>query len=115
MHIAAIALSVLLALVMLGSGVMKLIRAPRIVTAMATVHVTPPQMTGLGVLELLATVGLIAGLWLPPIGVAAAIGSVLYFAGAIAAHLRFQDPDRQGAIAFLALAVATLVFVALAS
>ncbi|WP_213815522.1 DoxX family protein [Glaciihabitans sp. dw_435] len=115
MHIAALTLSVLLALVMLGSGMMKLVRAPRIVTAMAAVHVTPSQMSVLGIVELLATVGLIAGIWLPPIGLAAAIGTVLYFAGAILAHLRAHDPDRNGAIAFLALAAATLTLIAVAS
>ena len=35
------------------------------------------------------------------------LGLVLYFAGAIVAHLRARDPAMQGAAAFLALAVAT--------
>lgn len=115
MHIAALILSLLLALITLGSGVMKLIRAPRIVTAMAAVNVSAPQLPLLGVLEILATIGLVAGIWLPALAIAAAIGSVLYFAGAIIAHLRANDPDRQGAIAFLSLASAALVLLLLST
>ncbi len=35
--------------------------------------------------------GLVAGIWYPPLGIAAAIGLVLYFVGAIGAHLRKND------------------------
>ncbi len=35
--------------------------------------------------------GLVAGIWYPPLGIAAAIGLVLFFVGAIGAHLRKND------------------------
>ncbi|MDX1892767.1 DoxX family protein [Mycolicibacterium sp. 050158] len=108
MHIAALVLSLVLALAMLASGVMKLIRAPRIVALMAAVNVTPPQLTILGGLQVASTIGLIAGIWFPPLAIAAAIGLVLYFSGAIVAHVRAGDRAMQGAIFFLVLAVATL-------
>ncbi|WP_144751505.1 DoxX family protein [Curtobacterium pusillum] len=114
MHIAAVVLSLVLALAMLGSGVMKLIRNPRIVASMEKVHVTPPQMIVLGLLEVAATVGLVVGLWWTPLAIAAAIGSVVYFAGAVVAHLRAHDRDLQGAVVLLALSVATLVVLLLA-
>lgn len=114
MHIAAVVLSLVLALAMLGSGVMKLIRNPRIVASMENVHVTPPQMIVLGLLEVAATVGLVVGLWWTPLAIAAAIGAVVYFAGAVIAHLRAHDRDLQGAGVLLALAVATLVVLLLA-
>jgi DoxX-like family len=41
-----------------------------------------------GLLEIAAAVALIAGIWFQPIGVAGAIGSTLYFTGAIVAHIR---------------------------
>jgi uncharacterized membrane protein YphA (DoxX/SURF4 family) len=113
-HIAAVVLSLLLAVAMLGSGVMKLVRAPQMVSNMAVVHVTPSQMSVLGVLEVAATVGLVAGLWFPPLAIAAAIGAILYFAGAIAAHVRAKDSGMQGAIALLVLSVATLIVLLLA-
>ncbi|GAB7070513.1 DoxX family protein [Mycobacterium hodleri] len=109
MHVAALILSVVLGLAMLASGVMKLIRAPRIVSMMAAVHVTPPQLTALGALQVASTIGLVAGIWFPPLAIAAAIGLVLYFTGAIVAHVRAGDPAMQGAVAFLLLAGATTV------
>ncbi len=99
---------------MLGSGVMKLIRNPRIVASMENVHVTVPQMTVLGLLEVAATVGLVVGLWWTPLAIAAAIGAVVYFAGAVVAHLRAHDRDVQAAVVLLALSVATLVVLLLA-
>lgn len=110
MHIAAVTMSIVLGLAMLASGVMKLVRAPRIVSMMAAVHVTPPQLTVLGALQVASTIGLIVGIiWFVPLAIAASIGLVLYFTGAIVAHLRAGDPAMQGAIAFLLLAVATTV------
>ena len=61
MHLAALILSIVLGFAMLASGVLKLIRAPRIVALMAAVHVTPPQLTVLGALQVASTIGLIAG------------------------------------------------------
>lgn len=115
MHIAALILSIVLGVAMLASGVMKLIRAPRIVSLMAAVHVTPPQLTVLGALQVASTTGLIAGIWFPPLAIAASIGLVLYFTGAIVAHVRANDPAMQGAIAFLALSVATMITLFLGS
>jgi hypothetical protein len=46
---------------------------------------------GIGALELLAAVGLLAGLAVWPLGVAAGIGLVLLMIGAIVAHLRAGD------------------------
>lgn len=114
MFIAALILSLLLAVALLGSGVMKLVRAPQMVTSMAVVNVTPPQMSVLGALEVAAAVGLVAGIWLPPLAIAAAIGAVVYFAGAIVAHVRASDRGLQGAAALLVLSAATLVVLILA-
>lgn len=109
MHSAAIASSIVLALVMLGSGVMKLVHAPRVVALMAAVNVNRTQMTWLGLIEVSAALGLIIGIWWPPLAIAAAAGVILYFGGAIVAHLRARDHGMQGAAAFLALGIATLV------
>lgn len=114
MQIAAVVLSLLLALAMAGSGVMKLLRAPQMIENMRAVHVTVPQMTVLGVLEVAATVGLVIGLFWWPLGVAAAIGAVLYFAGAVVAHLRASERNLVPAAVLLLLAVATLVVLLLA-
>lgn len=114
MHIAAVVLSLVLALAMLGSGIMKLVRNPKIVASMEAVHVSPAQMIVLGLLEVAAAVGLVVGLWWVPLAIAAAIGAVVYFAGAVVAHLRAHDRELQGAAVLLVLAVATLVVLLLA-
>jgi hypothetical protein len=54
-------------------------------------------------------VGIIVGLFVPWVGVAAAAGCVLYFVLAIGAHLRVRDWDILPAIGYLVLSVATLV------
>ena len=62
-------------------------------------------------LKLAGAVGLLVGIAVPALGVAAAIGLVLFFIGAIVTHVRAQD---YSSIPFpgslLLLAVASLVF-----
>jgi uncharacterized membrane protein YphA (DoxX/SURF4 family) len=62
----------------------------------------------LGTLLAAGTVGLAAGLAVPLLGTLAACGLVLYFIGAIIAHLRVGSRDIVGGIVFLATAVAVL-------
>jgi DoxX-like family len=53
--------------------------------------------------------GLLVGLWYPPLGIAAAVGLVLYFVGALVAHLRKADfKGLPAPILFLVLAGAAL-------
>ncbi|MFI5657614.1 DoxX family protein [Streptomyces sp. NPDC051684] len=53
--------------------------------------------------------GLVAGFVVPALGIAAASGLVLYFVGALGAHLRVGDRDYGGWSFCCALAVAALV------
>jgi hypothetical protein len=48
-------------------------------------------MKPFGTLMAAATIGLLAGLIIPPLGTLAALGLVLYFIGALIAHLRVHD------------------------
>ncbi|MFE3229947.1 DoxX family protein [Nocardia sp. NPDC059228] len=113
MHIAALTLSVLLAVAMLQSGVMKFVRPAWIRQFAEAVHLTTPQLTALGSLQIAATVGLVWGIWFPPFAIAAAIGLVAYFGGAIVAHIRSGDRNMLGAVVFLALSIATSVVLVL--
>lgn len=63
----------------------------------------------LGSLLAAGTVGLLAGLAVPILGTLAAVGLILYFIGAIFAHLRVGSRNIVGGIVFLATAVAILV------
>jgi hypothetical protein len=114
MLITASIVSVVLALAMLGSGVMKLRRAPAIVSSMAAVNVGDTLMQRLGFIEVAATVGLLVGLFWAPIGIAAAAGATVYFIGAVVAHLRVGDKGFGAAAGLAVLAIAALVLQILA-
>lgn len=64
----------------------------------------------IGTLKTLGAVGLLVGLWLPVIGVAAAAGLVLFFVCAVYTHLLAHDISAQFGLAtgFLLLNCATL-------
>jgi len=59
--------------------------------------------------EFAGAIGLLVGIWWPPLGIAAAIGLILYFVAAVISHLRVGDAKGMGPAAFmLALAGAAL-------
>jgi|SRR3712207_358235 hypothetical protein len=80
-----------------------------VLTTADKVGVPRSWMTVLGSLNAAAALGLLVGLiGVPLIGTAAAIGLVLYFVGAVIAHLRARDHSIGPAAAFLLLAAAAL-------
>ena len=62
----------------------------------------------LGTLLACGAVGLLAGFAVPVLGAAAAVGLVVYFICAVAAHIRVGDRQIGGAVFFLLLAAAAL-------
>jgi hypothetical protein len=73
------------------------------------VQVSRVWMVPLGTLLAAGAVGLLTGFAVPALGMAAAIGLVLYFLCAVSAHLRVRDRQIGGAVFFLVLAAAALV------
>ena len=65
-------------------------------------------MLPLGTLLAAGALGLLAGFVVPALGIAAAAGLVLYFTGALVAHLRVHDRHFGKWTLFFALAVAAL-------
>src|SRR3954469_20134342 len=63
----------------------------------------------LGGLLTAGTLGLLAGFAVPPVGLLAAGGLVLYFVGALIAHLRVGSRKLVGPAVFLAVESATLI------
>jgi uncharacterized membrane protein YphA (DoxX/SURF4 family) len=65
----------------------------------------------IGVLELAGVVGVLVGLWWPPLGIAAAVGLALLSVGAVVSHVRASDGvvDAAPAVVGIGLAVATAV------
>ncbi|MFF9402737.1 DoxX family protein [Streptomyces sp. NPDC014646] len=91
MSVAYIVLAALLSLMLVVSGRGKLVKDPKIMSAMTAVGVSPGMVPVLAVLEFAGAVGLLIGIGYRPLGVAAAVGVVLYFLGAVIAHLRVKD------------------------
>ena len=60
-------------------------------------------------LKAAGALGLMIGIWIPWIGIAAGAGLVLFFVGAIVTHLRAHDYSFGLALVFLSLAVAALI------
>ena len=110
MFIATLIVSIVLALALTFSAVGKLSKNPSVVEQMGGVGVSAKQIPVLAYLELAGALGLVVGLFWWPIGVAAAIGVIAYFLGAVIAHLRVKDFSGIGPAAFLAL-VATAALV----
>jgi hypothetical protein len=94
------------------SGVAALSHFKPILPGMANAGVPASWLTfPIGTAKTAGALGLAAGLVFRPLGIAAAIGLVLFFVCAIYTHIRANDYGPQFALAdgFLALNVATLV------
>jgi hypothetical protein len=66
------------------------------------------QLWLLATAEIAGAIGLVSGLYWWPVGVAAAIGVILYFVGAVIAHLRVGDKDIASVAILLAASLAAL-------
>ncbi|AUG76324.1 hypothetical protein CFP65_1426 [Kitasatospora sp. MMS16-BH015] len=110
MSVAYVVLAVLLALVLGASGRAKLVKDEKIVAGMTAIGVPGAWLPRLAALEFAGAVGLLVGIAVRPLGVAAAVGVILYFLGAVIAHLRAGDAKgAPPAGVLLLVAVAPLV------
>ncbi len=109
MFLAAAIVSGLLAAVLLLSGRGKLVKDPQQLKTMSTVGFPEDRLWLLATAETAGAVGVVAGLFWWPIGVAAAAGVILYFLGAVGAHLRVRDLNFAPALVLLVAGVAALV------
>jgi uncharacterized membrane protein YphA (DoxX/SURF4 family) len=93
MFAATVAVSVLLALALLGSGSAKLSKQPKIVEQLTGLGVPVGWLPPLALAEFAGAIGLLVGLKVWALGVAAAIGVFLYFDGAVITHVRAKDKN----------------------
>jgi DoxX-like family len=108
--IATIVLSVLLAAAFLGSGAAKLAGAKRSIAIRDRLGVAAGLWRAVGILEVAAAGGLAAGLTVPVLGIAAAVGLVLLLIGAIGTHARSHDLSNAApAVGLLLLAIAAAI------
>jgi hypothetical protein len=106
--------NLLLAVILAFAAVRKLTHREDVVATYARVGVPEERLNHLAFILLLGAAGLLLGLAWTPIGIAAALGVVVYFLLAIAAHVRHRDTDNLTTpIAVEAIAVAAVVLQAL--
>lgn len=116
MFAATAAVSILLAALLVFAAVRKLSHREPVVRGYLRVGVPEDKLNALAALLLAGAAGLLAGLWWPPIGIAAAAGVVCYFLVAAGFHVRAGDTRNLPtpvtlavlAAAALALRIATL-------
>jgi hypothetical protein len=69
------------------------------------------QIRLLGTTEILGSLGLLLGIWIPLLGLLAALGFVVYFLGAAVAHFRAKDGIKEMAPAILLFVISLVVTV----
>jgi hypothetical protein len=110
MTIAYFVVTGVFAAMVLFSGIGKIRRDPKIVKVIHEIVGVPMKYFPLlAACEFAGAVGLVAGIWWPPLGVAAGVGLVCYFVGATVSHVRVGDFKGIGPAAFmLVVAIAAL-------
>jgi len=108
MHLAYLGTTILAALANGYAAALNFAGAESVKVVADRVRVSRRWMVPLGTLLASGAVGLLAGFAVPALGVAAAIGLVLYFICAVSAHIRVRDRQIGGALCFLLLTAAAL-------
>ncbi len=108
MHIIYLVITILAAIANGYAACLNFVGAESVKVVADRVQVSRQWMLPLGTLLASGAVGLLTGFAVPALGTAAAIGLVVYFIGAVSAHLRVRDRQIVGAVFFLVLAAAAL-------
>ena len=107
MHTAYRAITILLAAMVLFSGVAKVRRDPNVIRVIHEIVGVPLRyLPLLAACEFAGALGAVLGILWPTLGMAAGIGLVLYFLGAVISHLRVGDVKGVGPAAFLLVVAA---------
>ena len=101
-----IALSILLAVACFFPATAKLAGHPKMRESAGHFGIPWARYRLIGILELAATAGVVIGVWLRPLGIAAAAGMVLLLTGALITHRRAKDGPKDMAPAVITLVIA---------
>ena len=91
MAVASVVLSSTLAALFAVLGVAKVLRQSSMISRTERLGFSVREIQGIGALEVAGAAGLVAGLFWPPAGIAAAVGLVALLIGAAVSHLRAGD------------------------
>ncbi|MGO9653390.1 DoxX family protein [Mycobacterium sp.] len=115
MHIAAVVLSVLLAVELAFTGIIKIVGTGTARANAAHLGISLRLSRLIGVAELAAVVGLLAGIAVKPLAIVTAAAVAILMAGALGYHLKARDngaalvPAAITGLAAVALVVVTIV------
>ena len=109
MFVVTVIVSILLAAGLLGSAAAKLTKSPKVVEQLTGLSVPAGWLPLLALAEIAGAVGLVVGLKVAGLGVAAAIGVIAYFVGAVTTHVRAKDKNLAAPAMFGVLAIVALV------
>jgi DoxX-like family len=110
MHVAYLTVVILAAVANLYAGISDFRRPDWIVANIKRLEIEERWLPALGLPKILGGIGLLVGLLIPPIGIAAAIGLVLFFVAAIVTAMRARWYEHLPYPSlWLSLAVASLV------
>ena len=111
MHSAYLIVTVSAAAANIYAGICDFTRPDWLLANMKKLEVGERWLPTLGILKLLGGLGLLAGIMVPQIGVAAAAGLILYFVGAMITVLRARwYANLPFPLTWLALAIGSFVF-----
>ncbi len=91
MFIAYTVVAIVLGLGLAGSASAKIRKDERVTAGLTAAGIPLSWFVPLALLEIAGTIGLLIGIWWRPLGIAAAIGVILYFVGALIFHVRARD------------------------
>lgn len=104
-------MAVVLAAIAIVSAMGKLRKMPQVIESMTHVGVKPNQIPVLAYLEIAGAIGILIGIAVPLLAFISAGALMLYFAGAVIAHLRVKDKFKDFAPAlFLAVLFGYLAY-----
>ncbi|MDT5080552.1 MAG: hypothetical protein QOJ80_5189 [Mycobacterium sp.] len=111
MTVATVIVTILLAALFGFASAIKLLGVRQSLEIRDHLGISATNWRGIGLLELAGVIGVLAGLWWPPLGIAAATGLALLSVGAIVSHIRASDRADESipAAIGLVLAVAAVV------
>src|SRR5947209_45010 len=109
--VATVVLTVITGLLFLSASLLKLTNQPQAREGQEKFGLSAAAYQGIGVLELLGVIGVVVGLFVPLLGVAAGAGLAAVAIGALLFHVRAKDalPMTMSAVMALAVTVGYIV------
>lgn len=114
LQVLALVSGALCALFMAAAGISKVTGQPAMRASADHFSIPWERYRLIGVAEIAGALGIILGVWVRGVGLAAGLGAVALLAGAVMFHVRFRDGMKRSAPALVALAVSATYVAVLA-